>query len=130
MPMAVSGHNGNNETFVGMSNSVSLTFFDEKNNQIEIINRNYPIDVQIQREINLPSYPYQYVNISEILLKNGSFLMPNGFYLSSNNGSIHVELKPLNKSIGYLIVLKLGFSPVINSTYADYDSIKMMCPSK
>ena len=128
--MAVIGHNGYNETFVGMSNSVGLTFFDENNNQIEIINSNSPIEIEIQRDINLPSFPYQYVNISQILLKYGSFFMSNGFNLTSNNASIHIELKPLNESIGYLFALKLGYSPIINSTFADYDSFKIMCPSK
>ena len=30
--MAVSGHNGNNETLIGVSNSIGLTLFDENSN--------------------------------------------------------------------------------------------------
>ena len=42
--MAVSGHNGNNETLVGLSSSIGLTVYDEKVNEIQvknsILNRN------------------------------------------------------------------------------------------
>ena len=32
--MAVTGHNGNNETIIGLSNSIGLSIYDSKNNDI------------------------------------------------------------------------------------------------
>ena len=126
--MAVSGHNGNNETFIGMSSSIGLSFYDEKMNEIQIINTQKPIDIIIQRDPNIPDYPFQYVNASQ--LKLSSFLLPNAFNLTSKNASIHIDIKPVNWSIGYLVVMKLGFTPIINSSFADFNSFKLFCPSK
>ena len=126
--MGINGHNGNNETFIGMSSSISLSFFYDKMNEIQIIDTQKPIDIIIKRDPNLPDYPFQYVNTS--LLKLSSFLLPNAFNLTSKNASIHIEIKPLNLSIGYLVVMKLGYTPIINSSFADFNSFKIFCPSK
>ena len=128
--MAVSGHNGNNETLIGMSTSVGLSFYDENLEEIKITKSLSPIDILIKRDPNLPEYPYQYVNATQIQITKDSYFMPNGFNISYLNTSIHVELKPLNLNIGYLIVMKLGYTPIINYTYLDYDFIKNFCPSK
>ena len=33
-------------------------------------------------------------------------------------------------TLGYLIALKFGYTPIINSSYADISSFKIFCPSK
>ena len=126
--MAVSGHNGNNETLIGMSTSVGLSFYDESFNEIKITKSQSPIDILIQRDANLPEYPYQYVNATQMLLSDG--FLPNVFYVKTKNASIHIELKPVNLDIGYLLVIKLGYLPIINATFTDYDSFSVICPSK
>jgi hypothetical protein len=85
----------------------------------------------IPRDKNLErGHPFQYVNACQIQISSGSFLLPNGINLNSGtNVSLNIELKPLNQSIGYVIVVKLGQSPIVNETYADYDSFKFFCPS-
>ena len=130
--MAVSGHNGNNETFIGFSSSIGLSFFDENNQEIQITKTKSPIHMYIPQDKNLERrHPFQFVNASQIQISSGSFFMPNGLNLNSGtNVSLKIELKPLNQSIGYVIVMKLGQSPIINATYADYDSFKIFCPSK
>ena len=102
--MAVSGHNGNNETLIGMSASIGLTFYDENMNEIEITRSATPIEFTIKRDSNLKEYIFQYVNATQIQLS--SFYLPNAFNLSTNNASIHIELQPLNWTLGYLIALK------------------------
>ena len=126
--MAVSGHNGENETFIGMSSSIGLSFYDENMNEIQIVDTQKPIDIIIKRDPNLPDYPFQYVNTTQ--LKLSSSFLPNAFNLTSNNASMHIEIKPMNWSIGYLVVMKLGYSPIINSSFADFNSFKIFCPSK
>ena len=59
--MAISGHNGNNETFIGVSNSMGLTLYDENSNEIPIRKTIEPFDIVLQRDSNLPDYSYYYV---------------------------------------------------------------------
>ena len=128
--MAVSGHNGDNETLIGMSNSIGLTVYDESAKEIIITKTNSPIDIFIQRDSNQPEFLFYYINTSNINLLPTQFYLTNAFNVTSTNSSIHIELKPLNSSIGYVIVMKLGSIPLINSSYADYTSFKIFCPSK
>ena len=125
--MAVSGHNGNNESKIGMSVSIGLSFYDQNMNEIEIGESQTPIDLVIKRDQNVQEYSYQYVNATQI--KFSSLLLPKAFNLTSTNASIHIELKPLNFTIGYLMAMKLGYTPIINASYADITSFRIFCPS-
>jgi hypothetical protein len=126
--MAVSGHNGNNETKIGFSNSIGLSIYDEKLNEIEISNLKSPIDLIIQRDSNLPQFPYQFVNATQIQFSYGNFLLPSGIHLASQNSSLHIELKPINFTLGYLITIKLGQTPIVNRKTVDFTSFKIFCP--
>jgi hypothetical protein len=124
--MAVGGHNGNNETRIGLSNSIGLTVYDQNNKEIPITNS--LIKVVIHRDPNLFHIPYKYINATQFKLSSG--FLQNAFNITSTNASIHIELKPIDESIGYLIALKFGSSPIINETYSSYDEFKLICPSK
>ena len=126
--MAISGHNGNNETFIGVANSISLSFYDLNNNEIPIVKS--PIDIVIQRDSNLPEINFQYVNATQIGITSELFYLPSAFYLTSTNASIHIELEPIDKHVSYFLALKLGSLPIINSTYSNYDAFQVNCPSK
>jgi len=133
--MAVSGHNGRNETFVGNSSSIELAFYDENSNEIQITQSNFPIDLKIKRDSSLTdsSSSFQYVNTSKmnsVLEETNSIYLLNTFNIKSKNASIHIEIKPFIPSKSYLMFLKLGYMPILNSTYSDYDSFKIFCPSK
>jgi hypothetical protein len=123
--MAVTGHNGNNETIIGLSNSIGLSIYDSKNNDIPITSSH--IDIIIQRDSNLPNISYRYVNATQFQLSSG--FLHNAFNITSTNASIHIELKPIDQSVGYLIALKFGSSPIINETYSNFDEFKLTCPS-
>ena len=128
--MAVSGHNGNNETLIGMSSSLGLSFFDyETNIEIPISQSLSPIDIILPRDKSVIKYSFQYVNATNLEFLDGSFYLQNNMNITTQNASLHIELKPLNESISYLIALKLGHLPIINTTYADYSSFKFICPS-
>jgi len=124
--MAISGHNGNNETLIGVSNSIGLSFYDLNSNEIPIING--LVDIHIQRDSNLPEISFEYVNATQIQNSTESFYLQNAFNITSSNASIHIELQPLDKSLGYVIVMKLGSTPIINSTYSNYDAFRVFCP--
>ena len=131
--MAVSGYNGNNETLTGISSSISLTFYNSYFNEKPVSFSNMPIDVYIERSLNMSQfYSYQYVNVTQINanFSNDNLFLQNAFNITSNNASIHIELLPLSLNMSYLVLLKFGFIPIVNSTYSDYDVIKILCPSK
>ena len=131
--MAVSSHNGNNESFIGNSSLVDLSFYDENTNEVQIRNTSIPIDFIIERDKNVLDFSssLQYVNATDInsQLENSLFLMCS-FIIKSNNASIHIELKPIQSNISYIMVVKFGQLPIINSTYSDFTSFKIFCQSK
>jgi hypothetical protein len=128
--MAVSGHNGNNETLIGMSSSLGLSFYDyDSNNEIPITQSLSPIDIILPGDKSVSKYSFQYVNTTNLEFLDGSFYLQNNMNITTQNASLHIELKPLNESISYLIAFKLGQLPIINTTYADYSSFKLICPS-
>ena len=129
--MAISGHNGNNETFIGVSNSMGLSLYDENSNEIPISKISEPIDIVLQRDSNLPEYSYYNVNASTFTIPSGQFYLTNTFKITAKNASIHIELKPFNDNqspIGYVLVIKLASTPLVNSTHADYTWFQIFCP--
>jgi hypothetical protein len=133
MPMATSGHNGNNETLTGNSSQIGLTFYDESYEEIPITKSNKPFDIRIRRDLNMSQFfSYQYVNHTEINenMELNSVFLQNAFNITSNNASIHIEFMPLYSKASYLFVLKLGYLPVINATNTDYTAFKIFCTSK
>jgi len=78
----------------------------------------------------MPEFSFQYVNATEInaVLVRSLFLM-NRFTIKSNNASIHIEIKPVYLNTSYLLFLKYGEMPILNSTYSYFDSFKIFCPS-
>jgi len=128
--MAVSGHNGNNETLIGVSNSIGMTLYDENSNEIPVSKTSEPIEIFIQRDSNLPQYSYYYVNATKFEFASGQFYLTNTFKITATNASIHIELKPLNHSIVYVLAIKLASTPLINSTNADYTWFQIFCPNK
>jgi hypothetical protein len=126
--MPNSGHNGNNETSIGLSSSIDLSFYDANGKEISIQNSKTPIEIRLPRD-NASNISYQYVNTSKLSLSSGSQLLPNSFTIKSNNASIHLQIKPLDLSIGYLVLLKFGYTPILNSNKADYDFFKVLCPN-
>ena len=131
--MAVSGHNGNNESLISNSSMISLSFFDENANEIQFINSNHPVDIFIKRDRYLQDFDStsQYVNATQINIDlENSIFLTNSFKIKSNNASVHIELKPFNLNTSYLMLLKFGNLPILNSTYSDLTSYRVFCPSK
>ena len=129
-PMASNGHNGDNETFVGFSSAIDLTFYDVDGSRIPIENATHrPVDMWIARDPRLGNASsFQYVNATNLTVSATLQFLPNSFTVKSNNASIHIHIKPVNANVGYLLLVKLGYTPIVNATYADYDFMKLMCP--
>ena len=132
-PMASCVHNGDNETKIGLSQSIAITFSNNYENEIEIKNLAQLIDIWIPRDLNLPDISPNLVNLTgQSINKNISEtqqLFPIGLNISAQYASIHLEISPLDISVGYLVLLKFNMTPRIHSTFQDYDNWKMFCPS-
>jgi hypothetical protein len=89
--MSVSGHNGNNETLIGMSSSVGLSFFDyETNIEIPISKSLSPIDIILPRDKSVIKYSFQYVNATNLEFLDESFYLKNNMNIKTQNASLHI----------------------------------------
>lgn len=128
--MATSGFNGRNETFIGYSYGLSLSFLDQNGNELAIKNTLRPIQVYIPRDPNLLNNDYKYVNVSYYTnTSNDSQILPNGLYIYATNASLHIQIKPTNSSVGYLVLIKFGSSPILTSSTQIYDNWTVLCPN-
>ena len=66
-PMAISGHNGNNETLIGMSNSLGLSFNDLNMNKVEVSLTTTPIDILIKRDLSVQTNSFNYVKTNQLI---------------------------------------------------------------
>jgi hypothetical protein len=131
--MATCVHNGNNETNIGLSQSIAITFSNNYENEIEIKDSAQLIDIWIPKEVNLPDFNPIFVNLTGLEnYKNNSEkqeLFPIGLKLETHNSSIHIEISPFDASVGYLVLLKFNMTPRISSFGQDYDNWNLFCPS-
>ena len=129
--MAASGHNGRNESFIGFSYGISLSFLDQNGNEIVIKNMREPIKMHIPRYPKLIDNEYLFVNVTDNSTKitNSSQIMPNAFIIYPKNASLHVQIKPENTSVGYLTLVKLGSSPILDHLTKLYDFWQILCPN-
>jgi hypothetical protein len=129
--MASCLHNGDNESFIGLSQSFSISFSDYSGNEIEVPSSSQSIDIWISRDSSfLLSSKIKLMN-STNLKNNGtkSQLYPIVFTKAAMNSSLNIEFSPLNYSVGYLVLMKFNSTPKINGTLLDFDSWRMFCPS-
>lgn len=127
-PMAACGHNGNNETKIGSSSTISLSLLDAFGNEIPIKNSKQKIDVYVPRDPNAQKPTLNFVNVTENF-KPGRQFLPTGFNITAKNSSVTIEIMPTNFSLGYLLIFKIGNIPRLNSTFQDLDNWKLFCPS-
>ena len=128
MTNALAGLNGDNETSIGESNSISLSFQGMDKNKIEV-RFMQPAEFYIKKNSQLNSLFVNYHSYEILeLIKNKSStsnLFYQSFELPGSNLSIHFQIKPNISSVGYLTLLKYGGLPKFENF--DYDSLKIFC---
>ncbi|CAF1473458.1 unnamed protein product [Adineta ricciae] len=132
-PLASADQSPSN-SYTNLSTTISFSILDRNGNELSFPTlSNNPYRLIIPRDVNLilPSMTLQ--NATSM---NGTphHLLFNLHYvdLSQLNGisvSIHMEMKPLNLSLGYLLVYKFDSSPVLNSSMSEIDHWSLFCPS-
>ena len=120
---------------VNCSTSISFSILDRNGNELSfptLSNNSYRF--VIPRDVNLILPPMTLQNVTS-MNSTPHHLLFNLHYvdLSQLNGisvSIHIEMKPLNSSLAYLLVYKFDSSPVLNSSMSQIDHWSLFCPSK
>ena len=112
-----------NSVNTNVSRSISFSLFDSNGNEISL---DYSIEIFIPRDPNriLPPmivqnvtsrqqlFNFHYVNITTIL-----------------SISVHIEIEPLNSSVGYLLIYKFDKIPKLNQSIYQIDGWTVFCPS-
>ena len=129
--MAQSGFNGRNETRVGYSYGLDLSFLDQNGNVVIIQNIPEPIEMTIPRDKNLPTNDYTYVNTSNMTIYSWQQILPNSFTITAKNASLHIQIKPVDANVAYLFILKFGSTPQLSDNLAtnSYNFWKILCPN-
>ena len=134
MSMALSGSNGDTQSNIGSSRSISFGFYDENSAEIHVTNQLKPIEFWISKDQSVAVRPFQLINVVNTSSLNvssakyqiiNSFLV-NGFNLSNGNSSMHIQIKPQN-TLSFIALVKFGDNPVFNSNY--YDLMSLFCPN-
>lgn len=117
-----------------LSTSISLSIFDENENEISLRTIfNHSIELIIPRDPNLIIPPMTLQNVTAFNLAHHHFLF-NLHYIDlarkdNLTVSVHIEMKALNESIGYLMIYRFDHSPRLNSSITQIDGWSVFCPS-
>ena len=142
MNMALTGQNGDNETHIGSSKSISYSLYDENKKEIPIKDQQKPLEYWIPKDPTVPVEPYKFIDAlnatmvndtTKFLYMNGTIL--NGFRLTGSNVSVHIQIRPDSTNsknlmtTGYLLLLKFGDTPGLDVTTKYFDEWSIYCPS-
>ena len=98
------------------------------------LNSNKSIQFWIAKDTSVHIQSFEYINVTSLLnlnqssnptsfsFKNG--LLSSGFKINVSNVSIHIQIKPENKSRAYISLVKFGQNP----STKDYDLINFFSP--
>jgi hypothetical protein len=129
----ITGSNGDNETFIGNSKQISLSFYDENKTEIPIKSQKNKFEFVIHRDLSWSSSntskDYIFINASQMDLTEKNHFLPNAITLPGSNVSFHIQLKPIDLRTGYVVLMKFGQTPILNSTFQSFDYWKIFCPS-
>jgi len=134
MSMALTGNNGDNETNVGTcSTSLGLSIFDKNLKETSVKNLQQKNQIHFWIVKDAIDVSFQYINLTNLsnssthALING--FLSSGFKLKGPNVSLHVQIKPENKSRAFLSLIKFGQNPSFNVSSLNYDLLNIFCPS-
>lgn len=131
---AVTGWNGDTEAGIGKSQQISFSIYDENNKYINVKNLNKSIEIWVPRDGKATIDPFKLINITELNSNKNETLIISGFYSSSfylngSNVSINFQIKPTNKSLGYLLLIKFGSYAYFKKNFQKYDLFECFCPN-
>jgi hypothetical protein len=117
---------------VSASISTDLSFYSKHDEEFEITSfYRKKFEFWIGRAFDTTNFNYESMNVtnlsSSVFQNTYNQLLTTGFKPAAKNFSIHVHFRPNNSSIGYLIALKMGSNPIINSSFQSFDYFEILC---
>jgi hypothetical protein len=120
----------------GLSTLLSINFLDANNNEILVhTNADQAIELIIPRDVNSVAPLMVLQNVSVLspnsTINNRQFNLHFINITQSNNNisvSVHLEMRPLNVSLGYMLIYKFDDIPQLNSSINRIDGWSLMCP--
>jgi hypothetical protein len=130
--VAVVGANGR-ESNVASSQTVTVSFADSSRQPLDVSSLPAPLSVWIPRSAssaqNVEGFTTQTASSISALtcLYNDVFLQKG--ITTKTSGSIHVQFRPSDRTlnVGYLVLMKFGSAPKLNSTKSDFDLWQVYC---
>jgi hypothetical protein len=132
-PLASAGAS-RSQANTNFSTSISLSLLDRNGNEVSISTGvNDSIEFFIPRDPNL-RVPRMFLQNVTSMSGDQPFnlhFVNMAQFLTNNNVtvSLHFEIRPLNRSIGYLFIYKFDSSPQLNSSINRTDGWSLLCPS-
>ena len=112
-----------------LSRSISFAILDPNGNEVSVRTKSSnPIELIIPRDPNVIIPP---MNMQNVLSTPHQQLF-NLHYVNITSTlpiSVHLEIHPLNRSIGYLFIYKFDGIPQLNSSINQTDGWTLFCPS-
>lgn len=131
-PLAITGR-----THIQVNNSlsrmISLSILDSSGQEIPVkTDRRNPIEIIIPRDPNLKVSPMALHNVTLLHDPKQPFFFHFINITQSNKNltaSLHIEMRPLNVSLNYLLILKFDRQPQLNKLDTDIDDWSILCSS-
>ena len=116
-----------------VSRSISFTILDRDGNEVLVAtDPSQPIKIIIPRDENLLVPPMIFQNVTAL----SSVPHTQTFHLHlvnlsamTSSFSIHLELRPMDSQLAYLLIYKFDQAPRLNSLISDIDGWSLLCPS-
>ncbi len=131
-PLASAG-TSRSQANTNLSTTISLSVLDQSGNNVPIqASIDDPIEFIIPRDSNTIVSPMILQNVTS--MNNNYNQLFNLHYVNitqSNDNltvSFHIEMHPLNTSLGYLLIYRFDNSPQLNSSINQIDGWSLFCP--
>ena len=119
--------------YTNLSRSISFSILDRDGNDVAVAtNTSQPIEIIIPRDVNLlvPPMILQNVTASSLVAHAQTFnLHYANLSAMTASFSIHLQLRPMNSNLSYLLIYKFDQSPRLNSSITDIDGWTLLCSS-
>lgn len=117
---------------------MTLSILDKDDREIQVnATMESPIEMFIPRDVNLPIPPFIEQDMTTTIApKKGSAKYNRQFFISYVNIaqknpnltiSVHLNLRPINKQISYVMIYAFDRVPAYNSTDQSFDGWAMFC---
>ena len=115
-----------------LSTSLALSLLDADGNELSVhADADHPIELIIPRDPNVLMPPMALQNVTALAGSPHQQIF-NLHFVNITNAlavSVHLEMRPLNTSAGYLLIYRFDSAPQLNSSMHLVDGWAPLCPA-